>query len=124
MAASSSLMLVINHVLKLADIVFAHAAALFFVTVAVHGVQTARYLYYMNVAPKEYRVRGLAVSESVARISGIALTTIMAALAHAQHVVWAIVALTCLNALAACIAFATAHGQAVAPTDFWTQLTD
>ncbi len=112
MAASSGLMLVLNHFLKFADTILAHAVALFLVTVAVQGVQTARYLYYMDIAPKEYRVRGLAVSKSVSRISGIALTTVMAALAHTQHVVWAIVALACLNVLAACFAFVTARQQA------------
>jgi hypothetical protein len=108
LAAGSGFMLVFNHFYHFADTIYLHAVALFCVTVAVQGVQTARYLYYMDIAPKQYRVRGLAVSKSVVRVSGIAIATLMAALAHTQHVVWAIVVLACLNILAACIAFAIA----------------
>ncbi len=123
MAASSGILLVLNHFLQFANSIFLHAVALFFVTVAVQGVQTARSLFYMDMAPKEYRVQGLAISKSIVRISGILLTTLMAALAHTQHVVWAIVTLACLNIIAACIAFAVATKSAALQADS-DQLTD
>lgn len=105
LAAASGFLLVFNHFLQFANTIFLHAAALFCVTVAVQGVQTARYLHYMDIAPKQHRVRGLAVSKSVVRVTGIAVATLMAALAHSQHVTWAIATLSCLNILAAILAF-------------------
>ncbi len=105
LAAASGFALVLNHYLQFTDSIFLHAAALFCVTVAVQGVQTARYLHYMDIAPKPYRIRGQAISKSIVRISGIALATVMAALAHSQHVTWAIVALSGVNILAAVLAF-------------------
>ena len=77
----------------------------------------------MDMAPKEYRVQGLAISKSIVRISGILLTTLMAALAHTQHVVWAIVTLACFNIIAACIAFAVATKSATLQAES-DQLTD
>ncbi len=115
LAGSSGLLLILNHFFHFADSIFLHAVALFCVTVAVQGVQSARYLFFMDTAPKAYRVRGLAASKSVARLSGITLATAMAALAHTQHVIWAIAVLACFNIIAACFAFFFARPAAAVP---------
>lgn len=109
LAASSGLLLVLNHLFGFTSTILVHAVALFCVTVAVQGVQTARSLFYMDIAPKTYRVRGVAASKSVTRISGIALSIAMAALAHMQHVIWAIAFLAICNVVSAGVAFASAR---------------
>ena len=73
-------------------------------TVAAEGVTNARSMYYLDIAPKRYRVPGLAVSKTIIRLAGLLVTTIMAAAAHMQHVLWAIAILAGLN-LAAAAAF-------------------
>ena len=106
LAAFSGCLLVLNHFYGFANTIIVHSAALFLVTIAVQGIQTARYLYYMDIAPKHYRVQGLAVSKSIVRVTSIFLATGFAALAHTQHVTWAIAGLAVLNLLAAGVAFA------------------
>ncbi len=108
LAASCGMLLVLHHVFHVFTTVHVHAITLFLVTVAAEGVTNARSLYYLDVAPKAYRVRGLAVSKTLIRAAGIIVTTIMAAAAHMQHVVWAIALLAGLNLIAGGAAFVLA----------------
>ncbi len=108
LAASCGLLLVVHHVFQIFNTVHVHAVTLFLVTVAAEGVTNARSLYYLDIAPKVYRVRGLAVSKTLIRATGIVVTTIMAAAAHMHHVVWAIALLAGLNLIAGGAAFVLA----------------
>ncbi len=111
LAALCGAVLVVHHFFHLPGNVFIHAATLFAVTVAAEGVTNARSLYYLDIAPKKYRVRGLAVSKTIIRLAGLLVTTIMAAAAHMQHVLWAIGILAALNLAAGTAAFLLAGGQ-------------
>ncbi|MEX3008503.1 MFS transporter [Hoeflea sp. TYP-13] len=105
MAALAGVVLIVNHYVQWADVTVVHSLTLFAVTVGVQGVSSARALYYMDIAPKEYRVSGLAVSKSVVRVAGIILAAFMAALAHMQHVTWAIALVAILNVCTAIFVF-------------------
>ncbi|MCP4317171.1 MAG: hypothetical protein GY789_14445 [Hyphomicrobiales bacterium] len=105
LGALSSLALVANHFLQLINTIYLHAAALFLVTVAAEGVATAQSLFYLDIAPKEDRIAGLAVSKSVVRLAAILFTACMAALAHMQHVVWAILFIATLNMATALVCY-------------------
>ncbi|MCP4318300.1 MAG: permease [Hyphomicrobiales bacterium] len=107
-AALAGVLLVGNYYVHLADITVAHSITLFAVTVGMQGVSSARALYYMDMAPKEYRVSGLAVSKSVVRVFGVVLAAGMAALAHLQHVTWAISLVAILNICTAIFVFSAA----------------
>jgi hypothetical protein len=105
MAAAAGVLLFSNHFLPVIGSPYVHAVALFIVTIAVNGVSTARSLYYIDVAPKQYRVIGIGVSKVVVRIVGVGLSSILAAVAHLQHVVWAILIVALINTIAALLAF-------------------
>ncbi|MDA4844230.1 hypothetical protein [Hoeflea poritis] len=108
LAALAGAILVANFFYPVIDSPYIHAIALFIVTVAVRGVSTARYLYFMDVAPEEYAVIGIGVSKVVVRTVGIALSFAMASVAHLQHVIWAILALALINAITAALTYRTA----------------
>ncbi|MEM9105651.1 MAG: permease, partial [Pseudomonadota bacterium] len=108
MAAMAGILLIINYIRPILDVTLIHAAALFAVTVAMTGVSNARTLYFMDLAPKDYRIAGLAASKSVVRIVGIFLATGVAALAHLQHITWAIALVAGLNLLTAVYVFIAA----------------
>ncbi len=97
LAAVAGLTLVANHFLQLVGPTYLHAAALFIVTIASKGVVSARSLYFLDIAPDEQRVAGLTVSKSLVRIAAITFSALLAAVAHMQHVVWAILAIALLN---------------------------
>lgn len=105
MAAAAGLLLFSNHFLDVVSAPYIHAVALFIVSVAVKGVSTARSLYFMDVAPKQYRVIGLGVSKVMVRIIGVGLSMVLAAVAHLQHVVWAILIVALINIIAAVLAY-------------------
>lgn len=111
LAAFAGFMLVINTLHPIFHAPYVHAAALFIVTIAVMGVSTARSLYFIDVAPAQYRLIALGTSKIIVRIVGIGLSFILAAVAHLQHVVWAILALALINAFSAVFAFRTADEQ-------------
>lgn len=108
LAALAGFMLVANFFYPVIDSPFIHAIALFIVTVAVRGVSTARYLYFMDVAPEEYAVIGIGASKVAVRTVGIGLSFAMAAVAHLQHVIWAILALALINATTAVLTYRAA----------------
>ena len=108
LAALSGMLLVGNHFLQLFDPTYLHAAALFVVTVATRGVFSARSLYFLDIAPDEHRVAELTVSKSLVRIAAITFSALLAAVAHMQHVVWAIVAIAVVNLLAAGLCYVLA----------------
>ncbi|MCR9139304.1 MAG: permease [Alphaproteobacteria bacterium] len=105
MAAAAGLILFANHFLEIVSAPYIHAVALFVVSVAVRGVTTARSLYFMDVAPKQYRVISLGASKVIVRILGVGLSMILATVAHLQHVAWAILIIALINAAAAILAF-------------------
>ncbi len=105
MAAVAGTFLFSNHFMPVVSSPYSHAIALFIVTVAVKGVTTARSLYFIDVAPKRYRVIGLGVSKVMVRIIGVGLSMVLATVAHLQHVVWAILILALINGTAAVLAY-------------------
>lgn len=105
MAAMAGLLLFTNHFVQAVGAPYIHAVALFIVSVAARGVTTARSLYFMDVAPKQYRVISLGASKVIVRILGVGLSMILATVAHLQHVVWAILIIALINAAAAILAF-------------------
>ncbi|MEX3008502.1 MFS transporter [Hoeflea sp. TYP-13] len=108
LAAFAGVLLVANYFLAIIPEPLIHAIALFIVTIAVRGVSTARSLYFMDVAPEEYRVIGIGVSKVAVRIFGIGLSFLMASVAHIQHVIWAILILALINAATAVLTYRTA----------------
>lgn len=105
LASSSCIALVLVHFLHLDNRIHVHAAALFVATVAMMGVQGARSLYFMNVAPPELRVTGNAISRSLSVMVFIILSTSFAALAHSKEVVWAVLFIACVGVLTAVVSF-------------------
>lgn len=95
--------LAILHIYDIDHDVRIHAAALFTVTVAVRGIITVLNLYYMDIAPKDQRVNGIAVARSFVRIMMICLSATLAAVAHLQETVWAIIFITLASLVAAVV---------------------
>lgn len=116
MAAFAGLILVVNTLHPFFHPPYIHAVALFIVTIAVMGVSTARSLYFIDIAPAQYRLIALGTSKIIVRIVGIGLSFILATVAHLQHVVWAILALALINILSAVFAFRTADDE-VSPSN-------
>ena len=113
LAAVSGVLLVGNHFLTLVSPTALHAVSLFGLTVAGKGVSSARSLYYLDIAPEADRIAGLSVSKSLGRVSAIALSTTLAAVAHLSHAIWAVAAIVVLNVLAAAICLALADAKRV-----------
>ncbi|GAA6161496.1 hypothetical protein NBRC116589_36700 [Ruegeria sp. HU-ET01832] len=90
MVAITGAVLLTFHFLYLDHNVHLHAIALFIVTVAVTGISSARKLYYLDVAPKDQRVKGAAAIKSVSRLVAVILSAALAAVAHMHEVAWAI----------------------------------
>ncbi len=105
LAAIAGALLFANHFFPFASESLIHATALFMVTVAVNGVSTARWLYFIDLAPPQYRVIGVGVSKVMVRIVGVGLSSVLAAVAHLQHVVWAILVVAIINGIAAYLAY-------------------
>ena len=105
MAAAAGCLLFTDHFIPLISAPYIHAIALFVVTVAVKGVSTSRILYFIHVAPEQYRVTAMGVSKVIVRIIGVGLSTVLATVAHLQHVVWAILIVAIINTIAAIVAF-------------------
>ena len=77
----------------------------------------ARWLYFIDLAPPQYRVIGVGVSKVMVRIVGVGLSSVLAAVAHLQHVVWAILVVAIINGIAAYLAYrvsASAEGDEAA----------
>ncbi|MCG8408897.1 MAG: hypothetical protein MI923_27140, partial [Phycisphaerales bacterium] len=73
LAAVAGGLLAFNYHWHVVDMTVSHSVALFVVMVGTQGVSNARSLYYIDLAPEEYRVSGMAMSKSVVRIVGIFL---------------------------------------------------
>jgi predicted MFS family arabinose efflux permease len=101
MVAITGAVLLTFHFLHLDHDVHLHAIALFIVTVAVTGISSARKLYYLDVAPKDQRVKGAAAIKSISRMVGVALSAALAAVAHMHEVAWAIAFIVFVGAFAA-----------------------
>lgn len=89
------------HFLGMDHDVHLHAIALFVVTVAVTGICSARKLYFLDVAPKDQRVKGAAAIKSICRISGVLLSAALAGVAHLHEVAWAIAFIVATSVFAA-----------------------
>ncbi|WP_108859386.1 MFS transporter [Ruegeria sp. Alg231-54] len=89
------------HFLGMDHDVHLHAIALFVVTVAVTGISSARKLYFLDVAPKDQRVKGAAAVKSICRISGVLLSAALAGVAHLHEVAWAIAFIVATSVFAA-----------------------
>ncbi|WP_170422861.1 permease [Ruegeria arenilitoris] len=93
--------LLLVHFLGIDHEVHLHAVALFIVTVAVTGIGSARKLYFLDVAPKDQRVKGAAAVKSICRISGVLFSAALAGIAHMHEVVWAIAFIVATSLFAA-----------------------
>lgn len=82
------------HFLDIDHDVRIHAVAIFTVSVAVRGIGAVLSLYYMDIAPKEQRVNGIAVARSFVRVAMICLSATLAAVAHLHETAWAILFIT------------------------------
>lgn len=100
MVAISGFGLTALHYWGLDHTVHLDAAALFVVTIAVTGLGSARSLYFMDIAPKSQRIAAQAVSKALGRLAVIAASSVLAALAHANDPVWAVVAISIGSLLA------------------------
>ncbi|MEM7317969.1 MAG: hypothetical protein AAF408_03000, partial [Pseudomonadota bacterium] len=108
LVALTGIGLVVAHFLHLDQSVHVHAAALFIVTVAVTGLTTVNGLYFMDVAPKDQRVMGIAVAKSFGRATLIIVSACLAAIAHMHETVWAIMLIVFISAFAALLSGALA----------------
>ncbi len=108
LAAVAGLATVGNHLLQVINPTLFHAAAVFVLTVATRGVASAHSLYFLDVAPDDMRVVGMTMSRTLVRLVAIGLSVVLAAVAHMQHVVWAILAMAVVNLVAAAVVFALA----------------
>ncbi|WP_367646934.1 permease [Ruegeria arenilitoris] len=91
MVAATGAVLVSVHYIGIDHDIHLHAVALFIVTVAVTGISSARKLYFLDVAPKEQRVKGSAAIKSICRLSAVIISAALAAIAHMHEVALAIV---------------------------------
>lgn len=101
MVAATGAVLVTVHFLGVDHAVHLHAVALFIVTVAVTGISGARQLYFLDVAPKDQRVKGAAAVKSICRITAVILSAALAGVAHMHEVAWAIVFIILVSLFAA-----------------------
>jgi hypothetical protein len=104
MVAITGIVLLAFHYLGIDHEVHLHAIALFIATVAVTGISSARKLYFLDVAPKEQRVQASAAIKSIARLTAVAMSAALAAVAHMHEVSLAVafIVLCSLVAAAAC----------------------
>lgn len=101
MVALTGAVLLSVHFLGIDHAVHLHAIALFIVTVAVTGVGSARRLYFLDVAPKQQRVKGAAAIKSICRITAVIISAALAGVAHMHEVAWAIVFIVLVSLFAA-----------------------
>lgn len=104
MVAATGTVLLSVHYLGFDHDVHLHAIALFVATVSVTGISSARKLYFLDIAPKDQRVKGAAAIKSICRVSAVVLSTALAGVAHLHEVAGAIafIVLVSLFAAVAC----------------------
>ncbi|WP_420584577.1 permease [Ruegeria sp.] len=107
MVAGTGAVLATLHFMGVDHDVHLHAVALFIATVAVTGINGARQLYFLDVAPKDQRVKGSAAIKSICRITAVILSVALAGVAHLHEVAWAIVFIVLVSLFAAAICFRT-----------------
>ncbi|MEX0350744.1 MAG: MFS transporter [Paracoccaceae bacterium] len=105
MVAATGAVLIVAHFMGLNHNVNLHAAAMFVITVAVNGLSTVRGLYYMDLAPKDQRIRGVAVSRSLSRLTSIVVSASLAGIAHLHETVWALVLIVGFSILSALVSY-------------------
>ncbi|MEP2147044.1 MAG: MFS transporter [Paracoccaceae bacterium] len=101
----------IAYLMKLDQNVHIHAVALFAATVAASGLQTVRGLYFMDVAPKEQRVRAMTVARSLGRTILVLVSAALAAIAHMHETVWVIVFIVCVCLVTSVLSYKLAGPQ-------------
>jgi len=101
MVALTGAALLTVHYLGMDHDVHLHAVALFIVTVAVTGISSARQLYFLDIAPKDQRIKGVAAIKSISRISAVILSAALAGVAHMHEVAWAIAFIVLVSLFAA-----------------------
>ncbi len=102
MVAATGSVLLAFHYLGIDHDVHLHAIALFVVTVAVTGISSSRKLYFLDIAPKDFRVQGSAAVKSITRLTAVLLSAALAAVAHMHEVALA-VAFIVAASLASCL---------------------
>lgn len=101
LVSATGIVLLTFHYMGIDHQVHLHAAALFIVTVAVTGIGSARKLYFLDVAPKDQRVRASAAIKSIVRLSAVLISAILAAIAHMNEVALAVAVIVLCSLIAA-----------------------
>lgn len=101
LVAFTGALLLLFHYMKIDHDVHLHAVALFIVSVAVTGINSARRLYFLDVAPKEQRIQAAAAVKSICRLAGVIISATLAAVAHMNEVAGAIVFIVLVSLWAA-----------------------
>ncbi len=101
MVAATGVVLLAIHYLGIDHEVHLHAIALFIITVAVTGIGSARKLYFLDVAPKEDRVRASAAIKSIVRLTGVVVSAALAGVAHMHEVSLAVACIVLCSVIAA-----------------------
>ncbi len=101
MVALTGIVLLAFHYAHIDHEVHLHAIALFIVSVATTGISSARKLYFLDIAPKDQRIQGAAAIKSICRLAAVALSAILAAVAHMHEVASAIVFIVLVSLWAA-----------------------
>lgn len=116
MVAVSGVALIVIHFMGYDHSVHLHAVSLFVVTIAVTGLGSARTLYFMDIAPKSQRIAAQAVSKTIGRLAIIVFSAGLAAIAHANEIVWAVVAISLgsLLAIVVILSFVEPSGETAA----------
>ncbi|SDW65824.1 hypothetical protein SAMN05444358_1011427 [Ruegeria halocynthiae] len=90
MVAMTGIALLAFHYAHIDHEVHLHAIALFVVSVATTGISSARKLYFLDVAPKNQRIKGAAAIKAICRLAAVAISAVLAAVAHMHEVASAI----------------------------------
>lgn len=117
MVAATGVVLLSYHYLGFDHDVHLHAVALFVVTVAVTGIGSARKLYFLDVAPKDQRVQASAAIKSIARLSAVAVSAMLAAIAHMHEVALAVGLIVICSLIASVTCYKTVTPNAEGATD-------
>lgn len=116
MVAATGIVLLAFHYAHIDHEVHLHAIALFVVSVATTGISSARKLYFLDIAPKEQRIQGAAAIKSMCRLTAVALSAALAAVAHMHEVASAIVFIVLVSIWAAFSCYRIAQPQQKADT--------
>ncbi len=115
MVVITGVVLLSAHYLHIDHDVHLHAVSLFVATVAVTGVSSARKLYFLDVAPKDQRIRASAAVKSISRISAVVISAALAGIAHMHEVSLAIVFIVLISLMGSVLCYRIVVPQTAQP---------